>query len=228
MAGLLQFDAQRLEQMVNTKGLKKTWLDLLATHIKSFGKFDYILAEDDYRGHKILDENLLEALSIGEIGVLYEFCIAHQDASSRKDNGQYFTPDDVALFMVSKAKEFPVGRWLDPCSGVGNLSWHLVNSQRYKEKFLLESMILSDRDELALLIARTLFTLSFQKEHEFLFKELEGNFIKFDFLSVADSSQDALFSDSGLADIPQHDFVIVNPPYLALKKRDFRFETADS
>ncbi|WP_158512760.1 N-6 DNA methylase [Candidatus Rhodoluna planktonica] len=169
---------------------------------------------------------MLAGLSIGEVGVLYEYCIAHLDPSSRKANGQFFTPDDVSKFMVAHTRTFPKGRWLDPCSGIGNLSWHLVNAQKDKEKFLIQDMVLSDKDGLALEIARVLFTLSFQKNHPALYNEVKNSFVPFDFLSVADSGQPTLFSGGALKVIPSHDYVIVNPPYLGLKKEDSRFETA--
>jgi hypothetical protein len=59
-----------------------------------------------------------------------------------------------------------------------------------------------------------------------LFDEIGDNFIVFDFLSVAESVNLDLFgTNSGLSAIPKHDFVIVNPPYLATDM-DERFETA--
>jgi hypothetical protein len=128
--------------------------------------------------------------------------------------------------MASYSDRFGTGTWLDPCSGIGNLSWHLVAAQSDPEEFLLNSIILSDKDEVALLIARCLLTMSFQKKNKNLFHKIKDNFIKFDFLSVADNGQFDLFSSSkSLEAIPRHDFVIVNPPYLAAKI-DLRFETS--
>ena len=173
-----------------------------------------------------MEIDLLSELSIGEISVLYEYSVAMGDSESRKSNGQFFTPDDVAQYMVEQSKVFADGVWLDPCSGIGNLSWHLTAIQENPEDFLREKLILSDRDELALLIARTLFTISFQKERKHLFDEIEKSFVLFDFLSVADSGSLELFQTSSqLSQIPKHDFVIVNPPYLATDV-DGRFETS--
>ena len=128
--------------------------------------------------------------------------------------------------MASYSKQFGSGVWLDPCSGIGNLSWHLVAAQPDPEEFLLNKIILSDKDELALLVARCLLTISFQSKQHLLFNKIKGNFIKFDFLSVSDNGEYDLFSSSKSLDgIPKHDFVIVNPPYLATKI-DGRFETS--
>jgi hypothetical protein len=128
--------------------------------------------------------------------------------------------------MASYSKKFSSGLWLDPCSGIGNLSWHLIAIQDDPEDFLLNNLLLSDKDELALLIARTLLTISFQSKVKDLFMKIEKNFISLDFLSVADNGELQLFDvNNHLDKIPNHDYVIVNPPYLALPA-DNRFETA--
>lgn len=229
MAGIVDFDAKSLSELVLAHGIDVAWKRLLVTHLTAVSGFDDILKSPQFSKQSPLDENLLEGLSVGEISVLYEYSVALSDPNSRKDNGQFFTPDDVADFMARYSSEFPSGVWLDPCSGVGNLSWHLAASQPDPEQFAINRLIVSDRDALALLIARTLFAISFQNREQNLFSKLEKNFILFDFLSVSDQSH-LLMSDplAGLEQIPKHDFVIVNPPYLALKKSDTKFETAQA
>jgi len=228
MGEILEFNSKNLEIMLKAKGLKKTWIDILATHLDGKPQFTYILQNKIFKSAKKEKTDLLSNLSIGEISVLYEYSVALCDSASRKSNGQFFTPDDVAAYMAGFSKSFGEGIWLDPCSGIGNLSWHLISVQENPEEFLQKFMVLSDKDELALLIARTLLTISFQKKRKHLFDELEGKFIPFDFLSVADNGSLDLFnSDVELKSIPDHDFVIVNPPYLATDV-DHRFETAKS
>lgn len=227
MASNFTFDPSFLTLEIEKLGLKKTWANLLNTRIYNAGaKFRYILESDFLENSKMLDVDLLEGLTIGEIGVIYEYCVAHVDHNSRKENGQFFTPDDVSKFMAKASKSFETGVWLDPCSGIGNLSWHLVDIQQDKEGFLKTQLLLSDRDPLALEIARVLFTLSFQEKCEKLYEDIKPRFIVFDFLSVADKGDDSLFNDRLIEAIPTHDFVIVNPPYLGLKKEDSRFEAA--
>jgi hypothetical protein len=130
------------------------------------------------------------------------------------------------MTQQTQNRKFKGGSWLDPCSGIGNLSWHLVNAQFDKEDFLKTKLTLSDRDDLALEIARVLFTLSFQNKYPNLYHEIANRFVKFDFLSVADNGNPALISEPEISKIPEHDFVIVNPPYLGLKADDPRFETS--
>ena len=227
MANVFSFDTARLETILIEKGLRGTWRSLLATLIGSHNpEFRYILDSAFIANAEPLQNNMLNDLTIGQIGVLYEFCVAIQDASARKRNGQFFTPDDVSGLMVKEALDFPVGRWLDPCSGIGNLSWHLVNQQADKEDFLINRMVLSDKDSLALEIARVLFTLSFQNQHKDLYHRIEASFRVFDFLSVADKGDASLFGSGQLSAVPSHDFVIVNPPYLGLKTEDSRFESS--
>ncbi len=226
MSGIFDFNAKVLEESLSAFGIEKTWLNLLATHVASDSRFDYILKNESFKSSKKSNVDILSNLSIGEIGVLYEYSVAFCDRESRKSNGQFFTPDDVALFMAQQSKLFGDGIWLDPCSGIGNLAWHLVSIQDNPEEFLVNKIVLSDKDQLALIIARTLFTISFQDRHKRLFEDIEKNFICFDFLSVADNGEPDLFQNlNELNRIPSHDFVIVNPPYLATEI-DSRFESA--
>ena len=226
VSGIFKFDAKKLDGLLGKYGVKNTWLHLLATNLSNKKEFQYILKSDEFKKAKILPTNLLEGLSIGEVSILYEYSVAKSNSKSRKSNGQFFTPDDVAGFMASYSDQFGSGVWLDPCSGIGNLSWHLVAAQSDPEEFLLSKLLLSDKDELALLVARCLLTISFQNKHQKLFDEIKENFVKFDFLSVADNGEYDLFSSPKSLDrIPFHDFVIVNPPYLATKI-DSRFETS--
>ena len=226
MAGIYDFDSKALESKLTSLGIRKTWLSLLATHLNSKPELAYVLESKYFRNVKLLDVDILSDLSIGEISVLYEYSVAICDSESRKSNGQFFTPDDVAEYMALCSKDFGAGVWLDPCSGIGNLSWHLIAIQENPEDFLVNNVVISDRDDLALLIARTLFTFSFQNDRKRLFDEIEKNFVVFDFLSVADSGSLELFkTNSQLSRIPAHDFVLVNPPYLATDV-DGRFETS--
>ena len=161
MSGIYDFKIDELRELLELEGLKKAWLKILATHVKSSKDLQYILKSKEFSGISTYDRDLIAGLSIGEIGVLYEYSVSYSNVESRKSNGQFFTPDDVALFMAKKAKTFGRGIWMDPCAGIGNLSWHLVAVQQNPEDFLLNQLIVMDIDKLALLIARTLLTASF-------------------------------------------------------------------
>lgn len=211
MAIRLPVDA--LRPLLDEHGLKGTWLGLLSAHVRH--SHDHlstsILSHAEFAEAPEFEEDLLAGLSIGQQSVLYEFSLAYVDRDSRKDEGQYFTPDDVAKFMAERCKGFDSdGVWLDPCSGVGNLSHWLAASQSNPENFVRNHLVLADRDPLALFIARVLLAVSFQKGDTDLFNAIEGNFHVQDFL---------------LGEIPQHDYVIVNPPYVGVKE-DSNYITA--
>jgi hypothetical protein len=134
VSDLFKFETSELDQLLTKYGLRKTWLNLLYTHLKSLDKFKYISDNAIFSKSKLLPSNILNGLSIGEVSILYEYTVAKNNSNSRKSNGQFFTPDDVADFMASYSKKFGPGKWLDPCSGIGNLSWHLVAAQPDPEK----------------------------------------------------------------------------------------------
>jgi hypothetical protein len=224
VAGTVDFDTLALSAYLDRLGLRKTWLSILKTNLLHRADLAYIFASSSFDGAVVLEKDLIEGLSIGEIGVLYEYSLAALDPTSRVENGVFFTPDDVAGFMASYATTFPEGTWLDPCAGLGNLTWHLVAAQEDPERFLLERVILSDTDDLALLIARTLLVASFQRAEPSLFHAIERNFVTLDFLSVASNERRG---KSSLSLVPKHDFVIVNPPYRATSL-DESFETGPS
>lgn len=214
----------KLGSMLDKHGLEKTWKILIATHAAK-GPYRVetkalILDSPEYAGVSKQEEDLLDLLSLGEIGILYEYSLARVNPDTRKEFGQYFTPDDVADWMASHVKEFPVGKWLDPCSGVGNLSYALVKTQEDPQDFILNRLLLADMDGIALLIARSLLTLMFHVDEPNFFQRIKKNFIRQDFLE-----------NPGKPELPgqvsQHnpDYVIVNPPYAASKDSEQVWDT---
>jgi len=210
----LKLKYEKLNTLIYKFGFENAWYSILATHIYKLCQpsFDYLLEQKELSNATILDEDILNSLSIGEIGTLYEFSLTLINRDKRKQQGQYFTPDDVAQVMAKKALSFPEGKiWIDPCSGVGNLSFWLVKFQKDPEKFLTNQLYLIDKDAFALFIARTLFTLAFQNKSKNLFLDIAPRFIVADFL----------FSSN----LPAFDFAILNPPYVEVEP-DNTFETA--
>lgn len=155
----------------------------------------------DLLGVSPLEGDPLGHLQIGEVSVCYEALLATLDSASRRDRGQFFTPDDAARFMAERAVDFPSGVWLDPCCGVGNLAWHLAAVQPDPASFVAESLILIDKDATALLSAIALLA------GEYLADGDEAALRRF--YSTSQPSRDALTKRP----LPEHDFVIMNPPY---------------
>jgi len=188
----------------------------LATNLNNLNRPDllYILDEKEFKDAEIQEHDFLKDLSVGEISALYEYSLAYIDQDKRKQEGQYFTPDDVAQVMAKKAITFPKNKkWVDPCSGVGNLSYWLAKYQENPEDFIKNNLILIDRDKLALFIARFIFSVHFQNKESRLYKKIKDNFIVADFL----------LSEN----LPKYDYAILNPPYL-LVEQDERFETSEA
>lgn len=144
--------------------------------------------------------NLLADLTMGQLAACYEALLASQDVSRRKQLGQFFTPDDVAEFMVSRTQGFGTGTWLDPCCGVGNLSWHLAANQPDPSAFVGKSLTMSDIDPTALRTAVALVSADFAGP---------GQTETVRRLAERCQATDFLASDPGMP----YDFAICNPPY---------------
>jgi hypothetical protein len=153
-------------------------------------------------------------MSVGEIGVVYEALLAHGDQDSRRSQGQYFTPDDVAHFLAKQAERFPEGHWIDPCCGVGNLAWHLSSTMDDPAEFVAERLTLVDLDPVALTTAVALIAASFAAPNSIA-----------TLTNLAERSKKQNYLSGNRP--PQHDFAILNPPYAATL-RDQRFKSADA
>src|SRR5690625_4608120 len=152
-------------------------------------------------------DDLLTELTIGEIGVCYEALLATLDRGLRRRSGQYFTPDDAAAFMASHHADFPEGTWLDPCCGVGNLSWHLANQHPQPSQLIRDHLVLIDKDATALKTAVTLIAADFAAPGDVAgVKQLWQRCQVRDFLAPEP--------------LPHFDFAILNPPYAAAPARE--------
>jgi hypothetical protein len=207
---------EKLNILINKFGLENAWYSILATHIYKIHepRFDYLLKQKEFYSADIQNSDILDSITIGEIAMLYEYSLSYLNKDKRKQEGQYFTPDDVAQLMAKRALSFPLDKiWVDPCSGVGNLSFWLIKLQENPETFLINQLYLIDKDALALFIARTLFTLGFQNKSKSLFLDIAPRFVVLDFLSSSN--------------VPTFDFAIPNPPYVEVEP-DNRFETSEA
>ena len=173
-------------------------------------QFEAYLGADPLVDEGSRGSNPLRGMTIGEIGVVYEALLALSNRRNRKARGQYFTPDDVAAFMAQQAAKFPEGTWLDPCCGVGNLSWHLAAAMDAPGDFVKHRLALVDIDLVALKTATALIVASFAPpEDRTVLPSLSERATAVDYL--------------GNKPVPGHDFVLMNPPYAATAvRRSFR------
>jgi predicted RNA methylase len=210
---ILHARAELVAEGIDRLGKDSFWHSLVAAHALRVGSAatNAIMRDFPERVGTLTDD-LIDGLSISEVNVLYEFSLAYVDRSSRKSEGQFFTPDDVARFLAERAAPLPAGTWIDPCCGIGNLSYWLAAVQPDPRRFIASQLILVDRDPLALRIARALLAIEFgldADEYRSLSKRSR----------VADALTDPL---------PAFDYVLMNPPYVVVP-RDSRFaDTADA
>lgn len=203
------FSAARVNRVIRTLAhgaetkhdARRLWLKAIATRVTAarpdiaVALLDTLDVEPDLEGR-----DYLRGLSIGEVGVCYEALLSEIDRDHRKSSGQFFTPDDAAQFMSRQSIDFPPGIWLDPCCGVGNLSWHLSSVQPDPQTFIRESLTLIDLDETALKTAVALIAADFAAPH--------------DTTAVASLANKAFVRNFLVpGDLPEHDFIIFNPPY---------------
>lgn len=187
-------------QRSNRTAAQSAWLSAVHAHVIA-QKPGLAPVLSEILGVEPTSADLFADLAIGEIGVCYEALLAHIDSDSRRDRGQFFTPDDAAHFMAERAATFPEGVWLDPCCGVGSLAWHLASVQDDPADFVAKRLVLMDKDRVALLSAIALIAGEFIADgDEDAVRHL---------YAVSQPPRDALTKKP----LPAHDFVIVNPPY---------------
>jgi hypothetical protein len=209
---ILSARVEQVREGIDRLGIDVVWQSLVAEHAIRVGgaATDAILA-DLPRRDPSWDLDLLDGLQMDERSVLYEYSLAYVDRVDRKASGQYFTPDDVARFLASRAARFPPGTWIDPCCGVGNLSYWLADAQPDPRRFVADQLVLVDRDPRALLIARALIATEFGLDGA-QYTALVGR------SRVADALTD---------DLPPFDYALMNPPYVVVP-RDDRFVAAEA
>jgi predicted RNA methylase len=121
----------------------------------------------------------------------------HYTLEEKKENGVYYTPNDIALFMAHRAKNFDdgFGIWLDPCCGLGVLSIYLASIQDDPIEFVKNRLIINEKDKNQLKIALSNFREKFGVEP----KSFNKDFLKGKFGA---------------------DYIIMNPPYFKYGKSD--------
>ena len=197
-------------------GIKRAWCSLVANRVVASNSPDRGTILKVLRGSggsvKLLDD-LLAGLTFNEVSVLYEFSLADASHDARKEAGQFFTPDDVAREMAIRALAIDDGSpWIDPCCGLGNLTYWLAKVQDSPSEFLKSRMWLVDQDQLALLLAAAMLSLELGGNNEGVFKALRSK-------SRAENYLDTAMSE------PKN--VIMNPPYVMVPA-DPRFDSRSS
>lgn len=202
-----------IANLIDQHDLEITWRSLMAARVSQSHSPDRAAMVRALGKMTVDVPDLLNGLAFHEVSVLYEFSLAHASHDARKESGQFFTPDDVAFEMATRAVAIDNGgSWIDPCCGVGNLTYWLAKVQPDPAEFLSTRMILVDRDELALLIAAVMLTLHLGDGRSGVFRSLRSRSHSADFL--------------GPKRFPA-DNAILNPPYVVVPA-DSRFVSSSS
>ena len=177
------YNLQNYVSDIENRGIKYTW-----THI-----CEYVLTFGE-------NEDFLNIKNFGE---MYEIALAIQDKIQKKKNGQYYTPEDVALLMSEWFDSLDGENICDVACGTGKLILTFLDfAGKDKAKNILENgqLYLYDIDEIALNICKTSILLKYGKN----FSEKIHCFA-FDFLSSK-------------IKLPQNCKVISNPPYTTIQQ----------
>src|SRR3989338_2224107 len=113
----LSIDDQRfIESMVDRYGITEAWKRILAARLMSAGEnYSYVLQSESFQKIEPAMQDILAHMTIGEVSVAYEYALAYNDRASRKREGQFFTPDDVAQFLARQEQHFDQNLvWVDP------------------------------------------------------------------------------------------------------------------
>lgn len=177
------------------------------TKLKSYNLNQYIADIENY-GIKITWDfickfvlqgiSTTKFLNVSNFAELYEIALAIEDKKLKKENGQYFTPEDVALIMSNWFKELDAYNVCDVACGTGKLILTYLDLIGIEEsiKLLNEGRIyLYDLDKTALTICKTSILVKYGKQYINKIHAIYGDFL-----------------DNGIH-LPQNCKVISNPPY---------------
>ena len=174
------YNIEKYKEDIETIGLEKTWDSII-----SF----------------TLNGNANQFLNIDNFAELYEIGLALQDKYAKKESGQYYTPDDIAIVMAKWFHELQGENICDVACGTGKLILTYLSIIGYeKARHLLAkgSVYLYDNDKTALTICKTILVCKYGKDIESSIHAIYGDFL------------------SKNLTLPQNCKVISNPPYASV------------
>ena len=168
---------------LETFGLEYTWACIC----------DYVLTHGE-------NPNFLHAKNFGD---MYEIGLAFQDKQQKKKNGQYYTPDDVAVVMSEWFDSLEGQNICDVGCGTGKLILtylEYIGEERALQLLGEGRLYLYDIDKTALKICETAIILKYGQEMEGKIHAVLGDFL------------------SSKITLPENCKVISNPPYAAIQQ----------
>lgn len=175
------YDATKYQNDINQIGLKQTWQNII---------------------HYVLNnETKNEFLHWNNFAELYEIGLALQDKQAKKESGQYYTPDDVALVMSDWFNSQVGDNICDVACGTGKLILtylDLIGKENAINIIRAGKLYLYDLDDIALDICKTILLLKYGKELEPFIHAIHCDFLSKNIV------------------LPENCKVISNPPYAAV------------
>lgn len=175
------YDLTMYQDDVNQSGIKQTWQNII----------HYVLNNETK--NKFLHWN--------NFAELYEIGLALQDKQAKKESGQYYTPDDVALVMSNWFNSQVGDNICDVACGTGKLILTYLDLIRKENAINLiraGKLYLYDLDDIALNICKTILLLKYGKELEPFIHAIHCDFLSKNIV------------------LPENCKVISNPPYAAV------------
>lgn len=183
---IVKFQSYNLEKYINdveNDGLSHTWA-FICDYVLNYGE------NPDF-------------LNVNNFGEMYEIGLAIQDKIQKKNNGQYYTPEDVALLMSAWFDALDGDNICDVACGTGKLILtylDYIGSEKAKTLVRDGRLYLYDSDAVALNICKTSILLKYGKELKENIHDVAGDFL------------------SSKIKLPDNCKVISNPPYAAIQQ----------
>lgn len=144
-----------------------------------------------------------DSVSMDDYGYLYEAGLAYTNKIDKKEQGKYYTPEDVANLLADFFKDLSGENICDVCCGTGNLiKAYLKSIGEAKARKLIADghLYLYDRDSLALKITKASLAKLYGEREAEKIHCISGDFL-----------------DEGIH-LPKKAKVISNPPYSMVKQ----------
>lgn len=157
----------------------------------------------------VLENEVNEFLNVENFSELYELALAIKNKKLKKDNGQYYTPKDVAEVMSNWLKELAALNICDVACGTGNLILTYLDliGQNESSKILDEGRLyLYDLDITALRICKTAILVKYGKQYSSKIHAIHCDFLNKKVL------------------LPPNSKVISNPPYAGISSIPYEWD----
>ena len=166
---------------------------------------------------KILKNIPQDDIQVDNIGKYFESSLEHVE---RKKKGQYYTSSSIVQYMINSLSIKDSSKTLDPTCGCGSFTLGLYDYLRKKYgKFSVNNIFGVDLNPIAVDITRLCLFLKSNKDNQYqniLQKNIQvGNSIVESNIFDWNVNFESILNNGGF------DFVIGNPPYGSIGKKDF-------